>query len=136
MKKCSFCERRRVLDENELACVLASNPRLAFGHLLVVPKRHIEKPWNVRDDEIMAVWKLIKKYQKLLVERVGDGCDVRQNYRPFLKQGKLKINHLHWHLIPRKNQDELYVKSQIGEQGIFRYLVNGELDELAKILGM
>ena len=136
MKKCPFCERSRILDENDLACVLASNPRLVFGHLLVVPKRHVEKPWNLRDDEIMAVWNLIKKYQKLLAERVGDGCDVRENYRPFLQQTKLKVNHLHWHLIPRKNQDELYAKSQIGEQGIFRDLANGELSELAKILGM
>jgi len=64
----------------------------------------------MRDDEILAVWKMIKKYQKILAERVGAGCDVRENFRPFLKQGRLKVDHLHWHLIPRTYEDEIYRK--------------------------
>jgi hypothetical protein len=43
------------------------------------------------------MWGLMKKYQKLLVERIGEGCDVRENYRPFLQQSQLKIDHVHWH---------------------------------------
>ena len=92
------------------------------------------RPWEMQDDEIMAVWGLVKKYQKLLAECVGDGCDVRENYRPFLKQSRLKVDHLHWHLIPRSNEDEIYMKSQIGERDVFRNLEDRELSELVRVL--
>ncbi len=133
--ECPFCGcEERVLDENELAFVFASNPRLVFGHLLVVPKRHVVEPWDLSDNEMVAVWNLIKKYQRLLAERVGDGCDVRENYRPFLKQGRLKVDHLHWHLIPRTNEDEIYLKSQIGETGLFVGTNEEESGRLKRIL--
>jgi len=134
MKKCPFCESKRVLEVNGLAYVLASDPRLTFGHLLVVPKRHIERPWELNDEEALVVWRLVVKYQKLLVERVGAGCDVRENYRPFLSQSRLKVDHVHWHLIPRTNKDEIYERSQIGEQELFEALVGGELEKLRAIL--
>ena len=56
MRECPFCELgTRVLDENELACCFASDPCLCFGHLLVVPKRHIEQPWELSESEALAV---------------------------------------------------------------------------------
>ena len=134
-EKCPFCGCGRVLEQNELACVLASDPRLTFGHLLVIPKRHVERPWEMSDNEMLAVWGFIKKYQKLLAERVGEGCDVRENYRPFLIQNRLKVDHLHWHLIPRRNEDEIYTRTQTGEKDLFRNLVSDELDEIRKTLG-
>jgi len=134
MKECPFCKPMKVLVENELARVLASDPRLTFGHLLVVPKRHVEQPWEMGDDEMLAVWTLMKKYQKVLTERVGTGCDVRENYRPFLTQGRLKVDHVHWHLIPRTDKDDIYMKSQIGERGLFQDLQDEELAKLREVL--
>jgi len=86
------------------------------------------------DGEAADVWALIKKYQKLLAEHIGEGCDIRENYRPFLKQSSLKVDHIHWHLIPRTNQDEIYLKTQIGEKELFRNLSEDELDRLHQAL--
>ncbi|MCL1839873.1 HIT domain-containing protein [Candidatus Saccharibacteria bacterium] len=133
-RKCPFCEPTKILEETGLAWLLASDPRLAFGHLLVVPKRHVERPWEMSSDEMSAVWSLIKKYQKLLSEKAGDGCDVRENYRPFLPQSQLKVDHVHWHLIPRTDNDEIYMKSQIGEKWLFHKLGDRELEELKGVL--
>jgi len=132
MDGCPFCEPERVLEKNGLACVLASDPRLTFGHLLVIPKRHIERPWEMNDNEASAVWDLVKKYQKLLAERVGGGCDVRENYRPFLVQSRLKVDHVHWHLVPRTDNDEIYNRSQIGERELFSALTEEEIEEVKK----
>ena len=131
---CKSCELKCTVGKNELACVLMSSPRLTFGHLLVVPKRHVVRPWELSDDEMMNIWWLIKKYQKLLSERVGEGCDVRENFRPFLKQGRLKVDHLHWHLIPRVNKDEIYEKSQFGERELFRDAEENEKVKLEELL--
>ena len=102
--------------------------------MLVVPKQHKEQPWKMTDAEILATWELVKKYQKLLSEKVGNGCDVREKYRPFLAESELKVNHLHWHSIPRTNQDKIYTKCQIGEKEIFERLGDGELPRLRRVL--
>ena len=136
MTLCPFCDlaNSRIIAENDYAKVIFSNPRLTKGHLLVIPKRHIEQPWSIKKSEREAIFEFIDKYQKLLAKRLGTGCDVRQNYRPFLEQGRLKVNHLHYHLIPRVFEDELYEKSQIYEKDIFVKLKESEIAETLALL--
>lgn len=136
MATCPFCnlDKSRVISENDHAKVIFSNPRLTRGHLLVIPKRHVEQPWDTRADERKAIFEFIDKYQKILAEKLGTGCDVRQNYRPFLEQGRLKVNHLHYHLIPRIFEDELYEKSQIHEKDIFADLAENEIVETLMLI--
>ena len=45
-----------------------------------------------------------------------------QHYRPFIKQNKLKVGHLHIHLRPREFKDELYKKVQKYETDLFSNL--------------
>lgn len=135
MLNCPFCElsnKTRTIAENKFARVIFSNPRLTEGHLLVTPKRHVEQPWTLEPNEREDIFELIDKYQKILAEQVGTGCDVRQNYRPFIDQGQLKVNHLHYHLIPRTLEDEIYLKTQIFERDIFKDLSAEEITMITK----
>ena len=126
---CPFCNLGdRVIDQNNSANVFLSNPRLVPYHLLITPKRHVEKPYQLTLSEQQAIFKLILKWQKFIVDHVAGGCDVRENYRPFIKQGRVKINHIHYHLLPRELGDEIFVKSQIFEAEIFREVTKTELD--------
>jgi histidine triad (HIT) family protein len=137
MKDCPFCDtstNNRVFSESKLVKVIFSNPRLVEGHLLVIPKRHIEEPWELDKQERDEVFHFINSLQKKISQTLGTGCDVRQNYRPFIIQGKLKIDHVHYHLIPRKFEDELYEKSQIYEKDIFGDLPNSEVDKVMSLL--
>ena len=137
MKLCPFCDDahiNRVLDESELVKVMFSNPRLTEGHLLVVSKRHIEEPWDLTTDEYNEIFKFTTKYQQRLASTLGTGCDVRQNYRPFLVQGRLKVDHVHYHLIPRIFEDEIYEKTQIYEKDIFSELTQEEVTKISAIL--
>jgi len=44
---CPFCNpQERVLLENGQAQAILSDPRKVPGHFLVMPKRHVEKPWG------------------------------------------------------------------------------------------
>jgi diadenosine tetraphosphate (Ap4A) HIT family hydrolase len=132
---CPFCNTEdRILKENEQAKVILSNPRKVPGHFLIVPKRHIEKPWELTSEELQGVFDLIFFVEQRIVGKLGDGVDIRQNYRPFLKQNRLKVDHVHFHVIPRSSEDYLYQVSEKFETDLFADLDELERDEVAKLL--
>jgi len=114
--------------------VTLSNPRLMKGHLLVIPKRHVEKISELSDEERSALLDLVIKFQELIIAKLAPGCDIRQNYRPFQKQGRIKVTHLHIHLLPRNLKDELYEGCQKYETEIFTVLSTKEESEIANLL--
>lgn len=136
MSACPFCELKdRAIAENDLAAVILSNPRKVPGHALVVPKRHVEKPWDITPEERLAIFELVDSIeQKIILSGLGDGVDVRQNYRPFLKQGKLKIDHVHYHVIPRALEDYIYQISEKYDTELFADLDPKEAKEVTKLL--
>jgi diadenosine tetraphosphate (Ap4A) HIT family hydrolase len=130
--ECPFCnitsERTRILKEGKFVRVIFSNPYLMRGHLLVVPKRHVEKISELNNKEREELFNLLIEFQEKILGKVSSGCDIRQNYRPFQEQNKFKVHHLHFHLQPRELFDELYKKYQIFEKDIFKDLSSEELD--------
>lgn len=135
---CPFCSidevKTRTLQESKNVRVIFSNPRLMKGHLLVIPKRHVERPWELSKTELKEIFSHIHELQKKIARTLGTGCDIRQNYRPFMKQGRLKVDHLHFHLLPRTFQDDLYEKSMKYETDVFVPLPDGETDEVHEAL--
>lgn len=139
MNTCPFCNidpvRNKTLQESEHVRVIFSNPRLVKGHLLVTPKRHVEQPWELTEAEVKDIFEHIHVLQKKLSETLGTGCDIRQNYRPFMKQGRLKVDHVHFHLLPRTFQDDLYEKSMRYETDMFNDISSDEVESVKKMLG-
>lgn len=132
---CPFCDpQERVLKQNKHAQVILSNPRKVPGHFLVIPKRHIEKPWQLTNEEITDIFELIFFIEQKIVGKLGDGVDIRQNYRPFLEQSKLKVDHVHFHVYPRSLHDYIYKVSEQFETELFADLDDVERDEVAKLL--
>lgn len=70
----------------------------------------------------------------MIVSKLATGCDVRQNYRPFLPQGRVKIDHLHFHVLPRTNEDELFTVSMRFERELFKALPSDERDHILSLL--
>lgn len=135
MKSCPFCAAKdRILKENKTAHAILSNPRKVPGHFLVIPKRHIEEPWGLTKEELADIFDLIFFIEKKIIGKLGDGCDIRQNYRPFLKQSRLKIDHVHFHVYPRYFEDYLYKVSEQFEADLFTDLDETEAKEVAKLL--
>ena len=135
MKDCPFCSLEgRTLRENDTAHVILSNPRKVPGHLLVVPKRHIEKPWELTDQELQDIFAHIGFIEQRIIGKLGDGCDIRQNYRPFMQQSALKVDHVHFHVIPRSLEDYIYSVSEKFETDLFAALDDKEAAEVAKLL--
>lgn len=132
---CPFCHPlETIILENGSAQALLSDPRKVPGHTLVVPKRHIEKPWELTESEITDIYALIFIIEQKLIGKLGDGCDIRQNYRPFTRQDKLKLNHLSFHVIPRSMNDYIYSVSEHYEEDIFADLDDEERMAVTKML--
>jgi len=134
---CPFCnidkEKNRIIKEGKYVYVVLSNPRLVDGHLLIVPKRHMEKPSELKEEEKKELLDTAIEFQEKILSKFSSGCDIRQNCRPFQKQSQLKVNHVHFHLLPREFKDELYQKCQIFETEIFRMLTEEEKEKFAKL---
>lgn len=134
--ECVFCNynKNRVIYEGKNTFVILSNPRLMPGHLLIIPKRHVEKLSQLNKEELNELINLTIKFQEKILNNVAKGCDIRQNFRPFQKQDNLKVNHLHIHLLPRELFDELYEKCQIFEKDVFNKLNDEEINKFSEML--
>ncbi len=134
-KDCPFCHiQDRVLLQNDLAQAFLSDPRKVAGHFLVTPRRHVEKPWELTKDELLAVFDLLNQLEQKLEGKLGDGFDVRQNYRPFLEQSRLKVDHVHYHLIPRRKFDKIHDVAERFETVLFEKLTDQEADQIRPLL--
>jgi diadenosine tetraphosphate (Ap4A) HIT family hydrolase len=134
-KDCPFCNpKERALKSNAHANVILSNPHKVPGHFLVVPKRHIEKPWELTHEELTDIFDLIFFIEQKVLGKLGEGVDIRQNYRPFLKQDRLKIDHVHFHVYPRSLEDYLYKVSEQYETDLFVELDTAEAKAVADLL--
>jgi diadenosine tetraphosphate (Ap4A) HIT family hydrolase len=100
---------------------------------VVTPKRHIEKPWLLDGQELADIFSLIFRIEQKLIPALGTGCDIRQAYRPFTKQDKLKVNHLTFHIIPRYRDDYLYSVSEKFEEDVYAELDD---DERAAVIAL
>ncbi len=134
---CPFCnlnsDINRVIYESETVFVILSNPCLTKGHLLVIPKRHIEKPSDLTSKERIELFETVLKYQDILIDMFGGGCDIRENYRPFQKQNDLKVDHIHFHLIPRTLDDEIYQSYEKLQRNVFKKMDRIETEQILEV---
>lgn len=135
---CRFCDTERqqhIISKNNHAFALLSNPRLIRGHTLVIPWRHIEYPGELYYEELADCFSLIEDLRaKMLKSKLAEGVDIRQHYRPFLSESHVKVNHLHFHVIPRNPEDRLHKHSMRFETDIFTNLSDKEKQEVSTLL--
>jgi len=137
---CPFCtsakQEQRILKEGQYAYVIFSNPRLMPGHLLVIPKRHMEgKIKDLSKEERDEIFDLIAEFQSKILEKLASGCDIRQNYKPYVENSRTHVNHLHFHLYPREYKDELHEKADIYRKPLYQDLAQEEKERLFRLLG-
>ena len=75
------------------------------GHLLVVPKNHVKNILDSDEETLGHVMATVKKISNHLVEKCGyDGVNLLNASDESAGQ---TVAHLHIHIIPRKNNDEV-----------------------------
>ncbi len=103
--KCPFCEPEEelLLYENSLIRILIDSYPANRGHLLVVPRRHVESWWELSGEEKAALLKGAEIAMKNLGEALNpDGFNIGINLGRAAGQ---TVPHIHLHVIPRWEGD-------------------------------
>ena len=137
-KECNFCEpssfSERIVSENEDAIGLLSSPRLTPGHSLVIPRRHVESLDDLSGTEMQAIHELISPIYRRLLGSVALGVDVWQKTRHQVEQDGVKMNHVHFHVIPSSPGDERYASALRWSRDQFEPLNEDERDTMLSLL--
>jgi diadenosine tetraphosphate (Ap4A) HIT family hydrolase len=99
-QRCPFChlETTRLVLENESAAAFPDAYPVTEGHVLVVPKRHLASLFDLTDEELAALWRLVALVRgKLARELHPDGFNVGVNDGVAAGQ---TVPHAHVHVIP------------------------------------
>ncbi|QDA32264.1 HIT family protein [Thermococcus indicus] len=103
--ECPFCSARPevILYEDELIRILIDSYPANRGHLLVVPRRHVESWWKLSGEEKAALIRGMELAMEKLRETLKpDAFNVGMNLG---REAGQTVPHLHLHVIPRWEGD-------------------------------
>ncbi len=100
---CVFCDyldkKDKVVFDNELAFAIYDGFPVNKGHMLIMPKRHVESYFELSQEEKLAIDELILKTKAFIDEsHHPDAYNLGINEGVFAGQS---ILHCHVHIIPR-----------------------------------
>ena len=108
-RECVFC--RIIQGELDSATIYEDDSTLAFlnlrqsneGHILVVPRNHVEQIYDLDEDTACALAGTVCKVSRA-VRRVyaPEGLSIWQSNGPAAFQ---EVPHVHWHIFPRYIDD-------------------------------
>jgi len=107
MEDCPFCYdniKNRVVAEQDSVVAIRDSYPVTDGHLLIVPKRHMEDYFSMNETEKKDLGVLILKLKNRIMEKDPSvtGFNIGTNIGESAGQ---TIFHAHIHLIPRRNGD-------------------------------
>lgn len=135
--KCVFCSpkiKERAIKAGWTSYVLLSNPRVAIGHLLIIPNRHIQKLSDLNAEEVKEIFKFLGHYQDRILEKLSVGTEIRQNFKPYFPDSTTHVNHFHFHIIPRSKNDEISKMVDLHRKPLYKSLTKKEQSKITKIL--
>lgn len=111
MSDCIFCKIARkdipsnvVYDDDDFLGILDVNP-VSKGHTLVIPKSHYENIFDIPEEELSRMSKVISTLAKRLRDSLNaDGVNI---VNASGKEAQQSVFHLHFHIIPRFKDDGL-----------------------------
>lgn len=128
---CVFCKiingeiPSKKIYEDEYTYAFLDIAKDIDGHTLVIPKKHVKSILDCDDETLAQVMSTIRKVSKHYVECLGfDGINILNANEEAAEQS---VFHLHFHIIPRKNDDGLHTFPEFPG-------ANVELDDMLKVL--
>ncbi len=112
MENCVFCKiikgeiNSYKIYENEHVLAFLDATDDVDGHTLVIPKAHCENLYDCPPDILSEVIKVIQKIANHYKSLGYEGINIFNNNGKVAEQS---VFHLHFHLIPRKEDDKLKV---------------------------
>ena len=106
---CAFCReevlQRQAFYEDDLVLALYSHKPIIPGHVLLIPKRHVERFEELEDAELLRIKEVMIKVHQA-AQKIYDAKD----YLILQKNGKAagqNVPHVHFHYFPRKEKQQI-----------------------------
>ena len=106
-KDCFFCDRAKkesIFSSNFLYVVRDNKFPVTKYHTLIVPHRHVSDFFDLNNDELNDLQKILKKQRQLLLNLDKDITGFNVGVNAGVDAGQ-SIMHCHIHLIPRRKGD-------------------------------
>jgi histidine triad (HIT) family protein len=132
MSDCIFCKIIKgeipcfkVFEDDDVLAFADINP-ISRGHILIIPKRHIENMWEATEEELVIVMRTAKKLVHAIKDAINpDGVAVLQLNGKAVNQ---VVMHYHFHLIPRSKEE--------GKLSMTEWeLIPGNMEEIKQAAG-
>ncbi len=119
MESCIFCKiivgelpSYKLYEDKKTIAILDIFP-IAKGHALVIPKVHSETLYEIAIEDAQAVGATVSRVTKAAKQVLK--CDGVNVYQANEKIAMQEIPHVHFHIIPRFEDDEIVFMAQKGE---------------------
>lgn len=110
---CIFCKiinneipSYKIYEDEDVLAILDIS-QMTYGHTLVIPKTHVVNMFDVSEEVLINVTKVINKIVKSYKEKGINDLNIFTNSGTLAGQ---EVHHLHYHIIPRYNNDEFVIK--------------------------
>lgn len=109
---CIFCvlpaagkdDENLILLRGERAFVMLNSFPYNPGHLMVAPFKHTANMYDLEDNELLEINRLVRYSVRLLTEEMRpDGFNIGINLGRSAGAGV--VDHVHWHVVPRWDGD-------------------------------
>lgn len=119
MSDCIFCKiangeipSNTLYEDRDFRIILDISPANP-GHTLILPKKHFENIFDISDALVKEAFLLAKKTARALMDLgFAEGVNILQNNGETAGQ---TVGHFHIHVIPRKKDDGVTIKSKVFE---------------------
>jgi histidine triad (HIT) family protein len=96
------------------------------GHTLVIPKKQVANIFELSEEEFLELQKVVFKIANHIKNKLNCDLNIWQNNGKIAGQ---EINHLHYHLVPRKTPKKTYCLENRDS-----YKNDDEINEYEKLL--
>lgn len=110
---CIFCKiinkeiPSKIVYEDDLVIAILDLSQATYGHTLVMPKKHYANIYEIDDDTLAHLIKVVKELAIKLKNKLhADGINILNNNAEAAGQ---TIMHYHIHILPRYKNDDLNI---------------------------
>lgn len=115
MEDCIFCKiargeslSYRIYEDDKIMAILDLYP-INPGHVLLMPKRHVETLAELDREELTGLAILLQKLVKAVKKSLNP-----EGLNMMINQGEAAgqvVPHFHWHIIPRNSGDKVRIEA-------------------------
>lgn len=129
--KCDFCDdivlRKQLVFRDKLASIIYPRKPVVFGHIMIIPNRHVATFEKIKDNEVVNMSQLTKKAYKAF-KKERNACGFNLIVNDGIKAGQ-HVPHVHWHILFRFEKEPISPLKILGDASLREKLSRKEWEK-------